>query len=161
MLGSSSGLKVVTRPPGSGYGDAACEYIAGLATLGVPVTWSPVYPVGEWWRRKKFLRKHLRDDIQNKVMALRHRRIDYDTFLLCVPPPVPDWLWKEKKRYARLFTYVTWEADGIPEDWAPALNQYERVFVPCNFNRKTFLKEGVTTEIDIVPHIAMRPNPLG
>ena len=159
-MGSPRGLKVVTLPPGCGYGDAGCEYIAGLTSLGVPVTWSPAYWKGYWWRRKKILRRTLGYDIRQQVMASRHRRIDYDSFLLILPPPGAHWTWKEKEPHARLFTLVTWETDILPADWAPALNQYERVFVPCEFNRKVFLEGGVTTKVDVVPHIARTIQPV-
>ena len=154
------GLKAVTLPPGSGYGDAGCEYIAGLVTLGVPVTWTPIFWKGRWWLRKKFLRKNLRRDIQNQVIGSRRRRIDYDSFLLIMPPAGQHLYWNRKERKARLFTLVTWEGDHLPKDWAPALNRYDGVFVPCEFNHKTFLEGGVTTKVDVVPHIARAVQPV-
>jgi glycosyltransferase involved in cell wall biosynthesis len=159
-LAAPRGLKVVTLQPGSGYGDAGCEYLAGLDALGVPVTWTPVLWNGSRWFRDKYVRKDMRDEIEQQVMALRRRRIKYDAFLIDVPPPKVHRQCLKRERKAHMYALVAWELDRLPDDWVPVLNRYERVFVPCEFNRKAFVEGGITAQIDIVPHIARDVRPV-
>jgi glycosyltransferase involved in cell wall biosynthesis len=49
--------------------------------------------------------------------------------------------------------YTAWETDRVPHSWTVQLNRLGRVLVPCRWNRETLLASGVTTPVDVVPHI--------
>jgi glycosyltransferase involved in cell wall biosynthesis len=77
-----------------------------------------------------------------------------------MPPPTLHQPLLDRESGKRPFAYATWEVDDLPERWPPALNLYERVFVPSEFNRKTFAEHGVTVPIDVVPHVARQVVPV-
>lgn len=153
------GVKLVSLLPGSGYGNAALEYLHGLDRLGVPVTWTPITD-GRWGRRvRKASERWLPEGYGERTERLRRRRIPYDVLLLDFPPPGWHARWLRKERRARPFAYATWEADRLPPDWAPVLDRFDAVLVPSRFNRDVFVASGVSTPIWVVPHVARRVNP--
>lgn len=47
---------------------------------------------------------------------------------------------------------IMFETDRLPEGWAQACNRMDRIWVPSEFNRETFVRGGVATEkIRVVP----------
>lgn len=157
---TSRGLKLVTLPTGCGYGDAAAEYAAGFDALGVPVGWYPITLSRAEPIDKAQSLGTTNAAIRGQLALLWRQAIDYDCFLLDIPPPAWHQHLFDAENGKRAFSYVTWEVDDLPEDWPPALNIYERVFVPSEFNRTTFLKHGVTVPIDVVPHVARKVVPV-
>ena len=156
----SRGLKIVTLPTGCGYGDAAAEHAAGLDALGVPVSWHPVtFNEAELIKKTQSLAT-TNAVIRDRLALLWRQAIDYDCFLLDMPPPALHQRLLDAERGKRAFTYATWEVDDLPDDWAPALNMYERVFVTSEFNRKIFLDHGVTVPVDVVPNVARKVVPV-
>ncbi len=153
------GLKFITLIPGSGYGDAAGEYLAGLDALGIPVTWMPTINNTAECLDQTRSRNDLQDAIHDRVGGLWQRPLDCSALLLNVPPSYWHEYWLRAEPKLHPFTYVAWEVDRLPTDWPPALNPYERVFVPSEFNRRTFVADGVTTAVDVLPHIARRVEP--
>ncbi|MCP5159228.1 MAG: hypothetical protein H6975_07365 [Gammaproteobacteria bacterium] len=159
-MSKPNGLKFITLTPGCGYGDAAGEYLAGLDALGIPVTWMPTIDnTAERLDRTRSCRD-LQDAINERVSYLWGRSMDCNALLLNVPPGYWHTYWLHAEPELRPFTYVAWEVDRLPADWPPALNPYERVFVPSEFNRQTFIAGGITTAVDVVPHIARRIDPM-
>ncbi|MCP5159229.1 MAG: hypothetical protein H6975_07370 [Gammaproteobacteria bacterium] len=154
------GLKMVTLPPSTGYGDAAYEYIAGFDALGIPVTWTPTFFDSQAHEHKATFENKLHGAVREQVMRLWRRPIDYTVLLLNLPPlhGYADWLY-EKPR-VHLFAYVAWELERLPETWSPVLNQFECVFVPSEFNRRAFLASTIERPIYTVPHIARRMEPM-
>lgn len=64
--------------------------------------------------------------------------------------------------------YTTFETTGIcnrdilgnpQSNWVAQCNKMDLILVPCNFNKKSFQDSGVTTQIEVVPHIVHPPNP--
>ncbi len=151
-----SGLNVVTLTPGCGYGDAACQYIAGLHRLGVPVTWTPTISGRANNRSREKLRLLLQADIAEDLMNLLWRPLDCSAMLIDIPPFHWQQHWREKEPNLRPFTYITWEVEQIPQDWIPVLNSYERIFVPSTFNQRTLTAAGITAQVDVVPHVARK-----
>lgn len=155
-MSGSRGLKLVSLVPGSGYGNAAAEYLLGLDALGVPVTWTPITD-GRWGRgARKAADRYLPEAYEERIEQLRRRRIEYDVLLVDFPPPGWHLRWLRKERRARAFAYAAWEVDRLPPDWAPVLNRFERVLVPSRFNREVFASSGVTVPVDVIPHVARK-----
>lgn len=146
------GLRIVSCPPGTGYGDAALQYAVGLARLGAAVRWSPVgWPATEELPRDGVL-AHVPGALRDAAASVLERPVAYDTLLLDVPPPAVHARWARAHADHRLFAYVAWEADRLPADWPPALRPFERVFVPSEFNRALLADHGLPVEV--VPHVA-------
>ncbi len=156
---SPPGLKAITLPPSTGYGNAACEYLAGLDALGIPITWTPVLHDG-YDRKPAAIANKLPEAIREPLIRLWQRPLDYQVLLLNLPPlhGYADWLGREPQ--ARRFTYATWELERLPDAWPPVLNQFEAVFVPSEFNRKAFLGSGIEAPVYTIPHIARRVEPV-
>ncbi len=150
------GLNVVTLTPGCGYGDAACQYIAGLHRLGVPVTWTPTITGSISDRTREKFRLLLQADIAEDLMNLLWRPLDCSTMLIDIPPYNWQQHWREKQPGLRPFTYITWEVEQVPQDWIPVLNTYERIFVPSMFNQRALTAAGITAQVDVVPHVARK-----
>lgn len=153
-MSGEKGLNFVTLTPGCGYGDAACQYIAGLHRLGVPVTWTPTVANSARDLGMEDYRDLLQDDIAEDLMQLLRRPIVCSAMMIDVPPFHWQRYWREKSPELRPFTYIAWEIEQVPEDWVPALNLYERVFVPSVFNQRALIAAGVRAEVEVVPHVA-------
>lgn len=151
---------MTTLAPGGGYGDAGTQYLAGLDEIGVPVTWTIWAPeLSRRWRRK-VTRKLTQPTAAARIAKRLSRRMRYDTFLLHIPPPSHHDELREAERRARAFCYAAWELCELPEDWPPALNGFEGVFVPSEFNRRALVDGGVTAPVTVVPHVAREVRPL-
>ena len=53
----------------------------------------------------------------------------------------------------RIIGCTVWETDKIPRHWPDLLNMVNHLLVPCRWNREVFQQCGVTTPIDVIPHI--------
>ncbi len=153
MVDSKNGLRIVSSPPGTGYGDAAVQYAVGLHRLGASVRWSPV----DWESTEpldpKTVLYRVPAEAQESITRVLEDPIDYGAFLLEVPPPSMHGRWLLSQSGKRAFSYVAWETDQLPDDWVPALAPYERIFVPSEFNRDLLVRSGLSA-VDVVPHAA-------
>ena len=154
------GLKIVTLIPGCGYGDAGSQYIAGLHGLGVPVTWTPIPGQPEKILELAKCRPGIQETVSEILPDLWRRQLDCDAILVDVPPPDAQMHWRQAEPDLRPFTYVAWEVERLPNDWPPALNLYDRVFVPSTFNQQALVAGGITAPVDIVPHLARDVTPV-
>jgi glycosyltransferase involved in cell wall biosynthesis len=144
------GIKYVSLLEPSGYGTAARRYLAGLGKAGVPLTWTPL--VHRKSQRMWYAPFEGRSTGDPEMDAFCNRRIGYDTLILhTVPEYYP--LWAERERGKKIIGCTVWETDGIPDHWADLLNKVDHLFVPCRWNREVFKKCGVTTPVDVIPHI--------
>lgn len=160
---AGGGLELITLIPGCGYGDAGVQYAAGLARLGCPVRWLPLHSDS----RRLLNRQVALADVPVAEQALmtglwkRPGRPGPEALLLHVPP----WRWHDywavKRRGLRLYTYVAWEVDQLPEQWIAPLNRYRRVFVPSRLNQDVLRQGGIDVPVEVVPHIARPPRPGG
>lgn len=80
------GLKGVTHGAGTGYGDAACAYLAGLDNLGIPVSWQPVDASPDVRGTAQQFVPNVPEAIRPTLNGLWQRAIEYDTVLLSLPP---------------------------------------------------------------------------
>jgi glycosyltransferase involved in cell wall biosynthesis len=141
----TTGIRWLSVGPGSGLGDASEAYIAGLRTADVPVSWTPLGWPSVAWNAKY---GPITVDIP----------IPHDTIVVCSTP-----LWHEQLAVEadgrQLVALTTWETDRLPAESVAILNRYDRVLVPSQFNAGVFASSGVTTPLEVVPHIARRPRP--
>jgi glycosyltransferase involved in cell wall biosynthesis len=150
-----AGVRWLSLGPGSGYGNASQDYIAGLRAAGVSVAWTPL----EWAPNEWGL--ELGPVAEPDVAGFRHAdlvglQIEYDAAVVHSTP-----VWAEQLRRATggrlLVAFTTWETDRLPPDRVEILNHYDRVIVPSQFNAEIFEASGVTKPIRVVPHIARDP----
>ena len=154
-----SGLKWISLIPGCGYGDAACEYLAGLHQLNYPVSWRPVRDDSDQLLDKRLALRDVPPEISSEMELLWDREGKWDSFLLHVPPWRWHHYWLETEPKLKAFCYLAWEVETLPDTWAPVLNPYSGVFVPSEFNRRALLGGGVTAPIHVLPHVARTPGP--
>jgi glycosyltransferase involved in cell wall biosynthesis len=131
-----------------GYAVAAKGYICDYFLKNNNVTWKPLY-----FDNSKNDSQYYVDVISESCI---HNKFDeYDLFLLHSTPDI----WKrECKLHKRLkikktVGYCTWETNRLPKDWVGYINDMEEVWVPSNFNKETFINSGVTSNIQVVPHV--------
>lgn len=148
------GLNVVTLTPGGGYGDAGAAYVAGLHALGVPVTWTPTVANSATRMRLEQSVRNAHGSITEDLRKLWQRQLACDAMLIHIPPFHGHLHWRQAEPNLRPFAYIAWEVEQVPDDWLPALNIYERVFVPSTFNRRALVGGGITAHVDVVPHVA-------
>lgn len=148
------GLKYVSMHGPTGYGEAARRYVRGLAEAGVSLTWSPVVERrGPARGPARGLTARRPDDLDAVFGEFLGRRIEYDTVLLhTVPEYFP--AWAEREPGKRIVGYTAWETDRPPAHWPALLNGLDLLLVPCEWNREVFRAHGITTRIEVVPHVA-------
>lgn len=144
------GIKYVSYYDSGGYFNAAKNYILGLVSQGIPLTWAPIHerPSGDipW----SLITKTKVGDPQ--LDPYLNRRIEYDTVILHLTSSMYPW-WIEKEPDKKIIGYTVWETDRIPPFWIGPINMLHRLIVPTEWNRKIFQQGGVTIPIDVVPHM--------
>lgn len=152
------GVRYLSHLPGTGQGDAAEEYIAGLRARA-PVSWTPlVWGRGTWepdlapaGPAAPGARRYRHDDIRN-------RPIEHDITVVHSTPLWPDGL-SHARHGGRLIAYTAFEADRIPQQWVRILNRYDAVIVPSAQNVEAFRGSGVRVPVHAVPHAVRPPDP--
>ena len=127
----------------TGYGKAAQSLVTALRSIGQDVLWRGV---------------------QTGRTAFSHQAIDslhedYDSVIFhVVPEYYPRWLARERalrqSNSRACWGYTAWETDRIPKHWPKFLNDMDGIFVPCQWNRTVLRQCGVTTRIEVLPHVA-------
>lgn len=153
----TTGVRWLSLGPGSGYGDAAAAYRAGLRMAGVPVSWTPLgWPSPRWGAPYGPL-----DGVEadgDPPGELANQAIPHDTVVVHSTP-----LWHQKLLAEAdgraLVAFTTWETDRLPEGRVEILNRYDRILVPSRFNATVFEASGLEPPVHVVPHIARRPPP--
>lgn len=49
--------------------------------------------------------------------------------------------------------YTVWETDRLPDQWVKICNSMNEIWVPSHWNVEVFRQSGVTTHIEVIPHI--------
>ena len=153
-----NGIKYISWNDTSGYAKAAHGYLQALLKTDIPLTWTPMV-VGDEWGKELFYAPHLGQALPHwPHQALCNREIDYDTVIIhLVPEYFPRWIQQEPGK--KIIGYTTWETSELPKHWAAILNQLDRLWVPCEWNRDVFQRGGVTVPIDVIPHILPSAQP--
>lgn len=134
-----------------GYACAAKGYLYHYFSLGVPITWHPLYFEDDVSLSK--------DDPYNVVVsALINKRIpEYDVVIMHSTPDLwPDFRrdLAEKINGKIVIGYCTWETNKLPSLWVECINKsVNEVWVPSRYNKEAFKASGVTIPIRVVPHI--------
>ncbi len=162
-----SGIRWLAPGPGSGFGDAAQAYLAGLRRLGVPVTWTPMgWPSPDWDspygpvdERQDTAPRH--GDVAGAAVAhdtAPHDTAPHDTVVVQGTP-----LWHPRLAVEaegrRLVAFTAWETDRVGRADVAVLEHYDLVLVPSAASADTLVRSGVTVPVRAVPHIARVPAP--
>jgi len=152
------GLKYVSLYEASGYAHAARSYLYGIKAKGIPFTWTPMVAgqaLGLGY--EVFAGDAIGDPELNPFC---NKPINYDTVIVhTVPEYFPFWIKREPNK--RIIGYTVWETDSLPRHWPALLNMVDRLLVPCGWNKEVFRRCGVTTPIDVVPHVCEETEPIG
>lgn len=151
---AAKGVRYLSYPPGSGYGEAAEDYITVLRAAGLPVSWTPLaWGTGAWgplYELAPFEGTSYGPYRHNDICNVP---IDADTVLVHSPPL---WYepWSHGDEQARRVAYTTYETDRLPERLVSILNRYDAVLVPSRHNLEVFRRSGVIRPIRVIPHVA-------
>ncbi|CAG1004824.1 hypothetical protein BURK1_03147 [Burkholderiales bacterium] len=154
-----SGIKVLSFVEPSGYGLAAIAYVRALVNAGVPVRWVPLRRVGDDVRALGAGEPHphslcATDDLSladlPALLSATSRPIAYDTVVAHTVPEHWPALFEAGRRNVGC---TVWETDRIPAHWRTLLDLADRVLVPCEMNRGTFVAGGVRAPVRVVPHV--------
>jgi glycosyltransferase involved in cell wall biosynthesis len=155
-MSEARGIKYVSLHEASGYGESARRYLRALDRGPRPLTWEPMVAGPAWGLGYQPLVGPLPADddglLDAELRRLHGRKTDYDTVIVhTVPEYFP--LWRAREPGKRIVGYTAWETDRPPDHWLPLLNGVDLLLVPCAWNREVFRRHGVTTRIEVVPHI--------
>jgi glycosyltransferase involved in cell wall biosynthesis len=154
-----SGVRWLGDSPGSGFGDAAEEYLSALRGAGVPVCWVPMGHGGwAWGDPNKRAPMEAPEVPGTRHADVVRAEIDHDVLVMHGPPLWHDG-WATEEPGTRILACTAWEPDSVPQDRVDLLNRYAGVMVPSRFNRDVLVSSGVRVPVSVVPHIARRLSP--
>jgi glycosyltransferase involved in cell wall biosynthesis len=127
---------------GSGYAEAARNYVLALHKKGYPITLAPV--------SFEKTRPDLGED-GRILQSLISNNIDYDKIIIhCTPDLWANWTRFESNKY--IIGYTVWETSNIHPTWTMSCNRVNEVWLPCEWNMQVFKDSGVTTPLHKIPH---------
>lgn len=133
---------------GSGYAEAARNYVLSIYRKGYPITLAPI----SFEKARPDLGKD-----GNILRSLINNNIDYDKIIVhCTPD-----LWTQYTKFERnkyIIGYTVWETSNIHPLWTMSCNRANEVWVPCDWNVDVFRNSGVNVPIYKVPHAIDIPN---
>lgn len=128
----------------SGYGEASRSYVLALHAAGIPLTVHPHCfepdppPVGTASERAIF------DSLVNKD-------IDFDIVIVHLTPDLaPPYVQQYADKY--VISYTVWETSKLHPLWVDACNKVNEVWVPSEWNIKSFRDSGVTVPLFKIHH---------
>ncbi len=135
-------IKYIGFDDTTGYGIAAKNLVSSLRQAGATVHWTPVVAGASAYDPCSV--PQVREGYENVIIHT-------------VPEYYPAWLKFERngrKNAGTIWGHTTWETDKIPSHWLDLLNSLDGILVPCAWNRDVFMKCGVITRIEVLPHIS-------
>ena len=128
----------------SGYGEASRNYVLALHRAGVPITLQP-----HCFERDPPDVGTAEDRAILKSLVAKN--LEFDTVIVHL---TPDHLPKYAKQYKdkHLISYTVWETSLLHPKWAADCNHADEVWVPCEWNVRSFRESGVTVPIHKVHH---------
>lgn len=143
-------LKYVSWADHTGYAVAAKSYLRAFGRAGMNVTWAPMLPDEQGYRRVEDF------DSDDPVLAeLVRGDGEADTVVIhTVPEYYPPFIAEAREAGQRVFGYTVWELDNLPDHWPAILNRLDGVVVPCSWNVEVFRRSGVSVPIHVVPHLS-------
>ncbi|OPA80191.1 glycosyl transferase family 1 [Paenibacillus selenitireducens] len=127
----------------SGYGNVSRNYIKAVKSAGIPVF---IHPTGEYHAQidhgtRQWLQQASTSAIGDRVIFIRHGLPEIFDQHFDIPNVV-------KNVGVTLF-----ETDRIPTSWVALCNQMDEIWVPSQFNYKTFSQSGVLpNKLKVVPY---------
>ncbi|WP_256011199.1 glycosyltransferase [Desertivirga xinjiangensis] len=137
-------IKFISFDEATGYGISSKSLISALISSGVDVTTIKITAGNP--RSGGLIGDQDRGDGRHYDAVIVHT----------VPEYYPFWYQNEKRNNPdiRVWGYTAWETDKIPEHWPELLNLMDGIFVPCNWNKAVFEKCGVTSRVEVLPHVS-------
>jgi len=138
-------LRYVSRDDNSGYAVAGRRCIDALATAGLDVTWEP--QPNEWGQRATVgprtppsLLERYRPDAVSDITVLH---------------TMPEWWAGLRSSFGRsqYIGHTVWELEQYPDSWHRTAFAADRLWVPTEWNRRTFQRGAVKQPIDVLPHV--------
>jgi len=156
------GVRYLSMAEHSGYGLAAQSYLLALIDAGVNLEWFPLVPFPHGYAPWTEIEGSL-DWVAGlagvdgaagffgpALLETIGAGIDHDVVVQhSTPEHWPRYLDPDHRNIG----YTVWETDAPPPHWPDLANLMDRVLVPSRFNRSVFRAAGITTPIDVVPHI--------
>lgn len=148
------GIQYVSLAEQSGYAEAGRGYLHALHDAGVPLCWTPVAWFGKGYELLRFARPlaaqlFLCPDGRFDLRQLIDRHVDCDTAIVHTIPE----LWPRFMRSDRRMVGMTvWETTQLPPHWPALFERMDRLMVPCEFNRRILMNEGITRPVAVIPH---------
>ncbi len=133
---------------GSGYAEAARNYVLSLHKKGYPVTLTPI----------SFERACPDLGEEGEILkSLVNADIQYDKVIVHSTPDLWErWIQPEGNKY--IIGYTVWETSKMVPSWAQACNKVDEVWVPSEWNMQVFRDSGVTVPLYKIPHAIDVPN---
>ena len=127
---------------GSGYAEAARNYVLSIYRKGYPIQLSPI--------TFEKTRPDLGEDGEI-LRSLVNNNINYDKVIVHSTPDLwHHWARFEQNKY--IIGYTVWETSRIHSSWTEACNKAREVWVPCDWNLQVFKESGVTVPLYKIPH---------
>ncbi len=125
-----------------GYGNVSRNYVLGLRMIGVPV------------RVINFGQTHGGLDTEILHILKEMEETDVGNYPVGVVNYAPDlYPWVKFRNVVKTVGCTIFETDRVPGKWVPLLNKMDEVWVPSQFNRKTFCYSGVDPKkIRVIPY---------
>jgi len=127
---------------GSGYAEAARNYIAALSSAGVDVSAKSISFDGfrsDYGRAGQFAEAALARDVRYVVN-------------ICFVPPEHFRAFRDPKRYN--IGMFDWETDFLPVEWVSECNAMDEIWVPAHWTADVARKSGVVKPIHVFGHCA-------
>lgn len=126
---------------GSGYAEAARNYVLSIYRKGYPITLAPI--------SFEKTRPNLGKDGEI-LQSLVNNKIPYDKVIVHSTPD----LWQNFTRFDEKYIigYTVWESSRIHPVWTEACNKANEIWLPCEWNMELFKESGVTTPLYKIPH---------
>jgi len=145
---STAHIRYVSCDDNSGYGVAGRRCVDALITAGIEVAWEP---------RPKEQRSRATPANTTAPSLMANYRPD-DACDVTILHTMPEW-WSGLRHAFGRGTYIghsVWELEQYPESWHGEAFAADRLWVPTEWNRRTFQRGGVTQPIDVLPHVVSR-----
>lgn len=141
-------VRYVSRDDNSGYAVAARRSIDALAGAGVDVVWEP-----------QPHEQHSRSAPSAEAPATLVERYRPNTASdITVMHTMPEWWPSLRHSFGRghYVGHTVWELEQYPESWHHSVFAADELWVPTEWNRRTFHRGGVRQPVHVLPHVVSR-----
>lgn len=125
---------------GSGYGEAARNYVAALSTVGINVIANAV----------SF--ESARSDYGHAGKLSQQAMARVGDYAINIVFTTPDVFPSQRRRGCYNIGLFDWETDLLPQEWTYPCNQMDEIWVPCTWTADVARKSGVIKPIHVFGH---------